>query len=150
MYQIIKEPPPPAVRPPTSPIVVTEGGPKGGSQKQKKKFSFAGFLFKTAFWASVVYGGTLFVATKNDKVMDFIIDKQPPYYEELLNVIEHRSIEDLKRQLRDTQHKISKILILDFHPRPRLMNLSTTRIGDREVKTCIEETEEEIGNQHWY
>ena len=134
--------PPPAVRPPTSPIIVTEGGPKGGSQKQKKKFSFAGFLFKTAFWASVVYGGTLFVATKNDKVMDFIIDKQPPYYEELLNVIEHGSIEDLKRQLRDTQHKISNF---DFKlPSKAKIDEFTHELESR-GENLIEETKRKLG-----
>ncbi|CUM49310.1 unnamed protein product [Debaryomyces fabryi] len=137
---------PPPVKVPTTPVVVVEGGNKGGNkggnQGQKKKFSLTGLLFKTAFWASVVYGGTLFVATKNDKVMDFIIDKQPPYYEELLNVIEHGSIEDLKKQLKGAQQKISDF---DFKfPSKAKIDEFTHELESR-GENLIEETKKKLG-----
>lgn len=66
-------------------------------QENKKKFSFAGFLFKTAAFTSIAYGATLYAATKSDTVMDFVIDKQLPYYEELIHFIEHGSIDDLEK-----------------------------------------------------
>lgn len=141
---------PPPVKVPTTPVVAVEsgnkggnqGGNKGGNQGQKKKFSLAGLLFKTAFWTSVVYGGTLFVATKNDKVMDFIIDKQPPYYEELLNVIEHGSIEDLKQQLKVAQQKISDF---DFKlPSKAKIDEFTQELESR-GENLIEETKKKLG-----
>ncbi|KAF3989508.1 hypothetical protein FT663_01752 [Candidozyma haemuli var. vulneris] len=67
--------------------------------KKKKKFSFTGFLFKTLLFTSVVYGATLYVATKNDKVMDFVIDQNLPYSEELIELIETGSIEELQKSL---------------------------------------------------
>lgn len=79
------------------------------SKKNKKKFSLFGFLFKTTLYASVLYGALLFAATKNDKVMDFVIDNQLPYYEELLDVIEHGTIEDVKDTISDIQDRIANI-----------------------------------------
>ena len=38
----------------------------------------------------------LYAATKNDKVMDFVIDKQLPFHEELIDLIENGSTEDLQ------------------------------------------------------
>lgn len=66
---------------------------------KKKKFSFTGFLFKTLLVTSVVYGATLYVATKNDKVQDFVIDNGFPYSEELIEWIETGSSRDLQRSL---------------------------------------------------
>lgn len=70
---------------------------KQEEKKQKKKFSFTGFLFKSAALTSVLYGTTLYVATKNDTVMDFVIDKQLPYYEQIIHFIEHGSFDDLEK-----------------------------------------------------
>lgn len=64
--------------------------------KGKKSFSLFGFLFKTIFASAVLYGGTMYAATKSETVMDFVIDKQLPYYEELIHLIENGSVEDLQ------------------------------------------------------
>lgn len=101
------EPGVPVVKAPAPAVVKVEPSSNGGYKKNKKKFSFSGFLFKTALLTSVVYGGTLFVATKNDDVMDFIIDKQPPYYEELLNVMENTTAEDVKNKFSELQNQIA-------------------------------------------
>ncbi|GEQ70274.1 hypothetical protein JCM33374_g3950 [Metschnikowia sp. JCM 33374] len=74
---------------------------------KKKAFSLFGLLWKTALLASVVYGSTLYVATKNEKVMDFVIDKQLPYYEELVDVIENGSVEDLKKTWAKLSSKVA-------------------------------------------
>lgn len=97
------------VTPPAKPVVVktTTEPPQevkekvqenNQNPKNKKKFSFTGFLFKTFLLASTVYGATLYAATKSDTVMDFVIDKQLPYYEELIDIIENGSIEDLQKK----------------------------------------------------
>lgn len=64
--------------------------------KGKKSFSLFGFLFKTIFASAVLYGGTMYAATKSETVMDFVIDKQLPYYEELIHLIENGSIQDIQ------------------------------------------------------
>lgn len=89
--------------PPVSPEVKEEAKrineiPEEPTPK-KKKFSLTGFLLKTILLTSVVYGATLFAATKNDKVMDFVIDKDLPYYEELIDFIETGSTAELQRSL---------------------------------------------------
>lgn len=96
---VIKSTPPPVVikAPPPPPPVIVE--PTSAKNDKKKKFSLFKLLFRTALLTSVVYGGTLYVATKNDKVMDFVIDQQLPYYEELLDIIEKGSFEDLKNKV---------------------------------------------------
>lgn len=96
---VIKSTPPPVVikAPPPPPPVIVE--PSSAKNDKKKKFSLFKLLFRTALLTSVVYGGTLYVATKNDKVMDFVIDQQLPYYEELLDIIEKGSFEDLKNKV---------------------------------------------------
>lgn len=97
---VIKSTPPPVVikaPPPPPPVIVESSSAK--NDKKKKKFSLFKLLFRTALLSSVVYGGTLYVATKNDKVMDFVIDQQLPYYEELLDIIEKGSFEDLKNKV---------------------------------------------------
>lgn len=99
----------PAVPPTTKPVVVkvTPVPPQDVKEKvqennenpkNKKKFSFTGFLFKTVLLASTLYGATLYAATKSDTVMDFVIDKQLPYYEDLIDIIENGSVEDLKKK----------------------------------------------------
>lgn len=89
----------------------TNGGTNnsGGQGRSKKRFSLFGFLFKTSLVASVVYGGVLFAATKNEDLMDFIIDKQPPYYEELLNVIENGSFEGFEERFDELKEKFQKL-----------------------------------------
>lgn len=67
--------------------------------KKKKGFSFTKFLIQATLASSIAYGGTLYAATKNEKVMDFVIDNQLPYYEELLDVLEADSLEELKNKL---------------------------------------------------
>lgn len=62
----------------------------------KKGFSFGKFLFYSTSLTLVAYGGVLYAALKNDDVMDFVIDKQLPFYEEGLDLIEKGSIEDIK------------------------------------------------------
>lgn len=93
---------------PPQPVVVKSASPPievkekvqelNENPKKKKKFSFTGFLFKTALVASTLYGATMYAATKSDTVMDFVIDKQLPYYEELIDLIENGSVEDAKKK----------------------------------------------------
>lgn len=93
--------------PPTTPIAnlnlptPNNGGNNNGKndQKKKKKFSLFGFLFNTALIGSVVYGSTLYVATKNDKVMDFVIDQQLPYSDDIIEFFEKGSLEEIKEYL---------------------------------------------------
>ncbi|CCE86204.1 Piso0_005861 [Millerozyma farinosa CBS 7064] len=79
-----------------------------GKQNHKKGWSITGLLFRTALVGTVLYGGTLYVATKNDKILDFVIDKQPPYYEELLNFIENFSVEEVKTTAEKFRDSISQ------------------------------------------
>lgn len=92
---------PPAIRDVTPP-----SGPSGSDPKPKKKFLFTGFLFKTFLATSVIYGGVLFAATKNDTVMDFVIEYDLPLYEGLLDVIEHGSFEELKKRVDSISGKL--------------------------------------------
>lgn len=62
----------------------------------KKRFSFTKFLFQTTVVGSIAYGTTLYVATKNEKVMDMVIDYQPPLYEEILRMIETGSVDEIR------------------------------------------------------
>lgn len=71
--------------------------PQRNTQKSKKKFSFGWFLFKSAAFTTALYGATLYAATKNETVMDFVIDKQLPYYEEIIHLIENGSVDELKQ-----------------------------------------------------
>lgn len=99
--QTPKPPRPPVTKVTPPPDAVKEIVKEHNIQQVKKKFSLTGFLFKTALAVTVAYGSTLYVATKNDKVMDFVIDKQLPYHEELIDLIENASIDDLKRNWQD-------------------------------------------------
>ncbi|ABN65250.2 mitochondrial inner membrane protein [Scheffersomyces stipitis CBS 6054] len=81
---------------------VSETGKSSQGQDQKhenyqnhQQSSLAGIVIKSALFATVVYGATMFIATKNDKVMDFVIDQQIPYYEETIDLIENGSYDDL-------------------------------------------------------
>lgn len=98
----------PLVTPPSiEPIPITEEIVI--EEKPKKKFSLFGFLFKSTLLLAAVYGGTLYVATKNDKVMDFVVDNQLPYHEELLDVIENTTKEDLEDAWYNLKGKASNV-----------------------------------------
>lgn len=101
------KPPVPSTIPPVPPVKPPV--PFAGKEEPKKgkKFSFAGFLFKAVLYSSILYGATLYVATKSDTVMDFVIDKQLPYHEELIELIEKGSLDDLKRVWEKTTEKFS-------------------------------------------
>lgn len=84
--------------------------------KPNKKFSLVGFLLKTFFASAILYGGTMYAATKSEAVMDFVIDKQLPYYEEIIHLIENGTIEDLKgnwsamtSSVENTKDKLGKL-----------------------------------------
>lgn len=144
--------PPVVVTPPTSKPVVVKPVPvppkdvkekvkeNNENPKNKKKFSFSGFLFKTALLASTLYGATLFVATKNDTVMDFVIDKQLPYYEELIDVIENGSIENLK-------NKWDSLFSGVHIPSRKDIDDLTSKI-EQQGEHLIEETKKKFGGSH--
>lgn len=73
----------------------------------KKKFSWFGFLFKTGLLVGTVYGGTLYVATKNDKVMDFVVDQKLPYHEELIDIIETTTWQDVTDSFDSIKNKLT-------------------------------------------
>lgn len=77
--------------------------------KNKKKFSFTKLLFNTALLGGLAYGGTMFAATKNDKVMDFVIDQQLPYYEEIIDIFENGSVDDLQAYFTSLKEKVTKL-----------------------------------------
>lgn len=81
---------------PTTPVVEKVVQNNKEEANGKKGFSLFGFLFKTLLASAVLYGGTMYVATKSETVMDFVIDKQLPYYEELIHLIENGSVKDLQ------------------------------------------------------
>ncbi|KAK6456592.1 mitochondrial inner membrane protein [Scheffersomyces xylosifermentans] len=86
--------------PPPPPIVYsTEESYEYG--EKKKGFSFTKLILNATLLASAAYGGTLYAATKNDKVMDYVIDKDLPYYEEIIDFIEHGSITDITGAIQD-------------------------------------------------
>lgn len=82
---------------PTIPVVEKVVENNEHEAKAKKPFSLFGFLFKTILASAVLYGGTMYAATKSETVMDFVIDKQLPYYEELINLIENGSVDDIQK-----------------------------------------------------
>ncbi|EGW34322.1 uncharacterized protein SPAPADRAFT_59737 [Spathaspora passalidarum NRRL Y-27907] len=77
--------------------------------KKQKKFSLIGALIKLTLLAGTVYGGTLYVATKNDKVMDFVVEQQLPYHEELLEYIDNFDIDDIKKSYDTLINKINGV-----------------------------------------
>lgn len=80
----------------------------------KNKSPIFGFLLKAIFLSSLVYGGTMFVASKNERVMDFVIDYDLPYHDEIINVIENGSFDDLKKTWQTLSSKLSKEEIKEF------------------------------------
>lgn len=98
--------PPAAPKANVTPLVVPvapKSTPPPPPPPKKKRTSLTGLLLKTFLLLSTVYGGTLYVATKNDTVLDFVIDKQLPYHEELLDLIEKGSIEDIQKKISELQ-----------------------------------------------
>lgn len=100
----------------TKPPDPSKGGENGQgykNPKDEKGFSVLGVFFKTIWASAVIYGGTIYAATKNDKVMDFVIDNQLPFYEELIDLIEHGFMLDLKSDwtssMGNTKHKFEKL-----------------------------------------
>ncbi|KAI5948842.1 MIC60 [Candida theae] len=87
-------PTPPSITPIETKVVPPPPPPP--TVKKAKKFSLFGFLFKTSLLALVVYGGTMYLATKNDDVMDFVVDHEIPFHEETIDFIENGSYEDLE------------------------------------------------------
>ena len=76
----------------------TEEASRGGP-KSKKGFSLFGFLFKGTIFATALYGGVLYLATKDDRLLDYVIEHEPPMYEELLELIENGSTKGLEEKL---------------------------------------------------
>ncbi|CUM68132.1 uncharacterized protein PRCAT00005849001 [Priceomyces carsonii] len=93
----------PIPKPPTTPILKEDIKTNTG----KKRTSFIGILFRTLLVGTVAYGGTLYVATKNDKVMDFVIDNQLPYHEEIFDFFEHTTTDDVKNKFNDLKEYAS-------------------------------------------
>ena len=87
-------PSPPSITPIETKVVPPPPPPP--TVKKGKKFSLFGFLFKTSILAVIVYGGTMYLATKNDDVMDFVVDHEIPYHEEAIDFIENGSYDDLE------------------------------------------------------
>lgn len=107
----VSPPPPPPVykgdAPPPPPKLVSPPPPKSQQPPKKKKFSLFGFLFKLALLAGGVYGITLYAATKNDKVMDFVIDNDLPYHDQLIDFIETTSADDLKHYAQQAKDRLA-------------------------------------------
>lgn len=87
-------PTPPSITPIDTKVVPPPPPPP--KVKKTKRFSLFGFLFKTSLLAVIVYGGTMYLATKNDDVMDFVVDHEIPYHEEAIDFIENGSYDDLE------------------------------------------------------
>lgn len=101
------------------------------NKPKTKKFSFTKFIFKYGFLAAVVYGGVLYVATKNDTVMDFVIDQQLPYYEPIIDLIEHGTIEDLQHRIEDYVDNIKNFsLSSQFSRGEQIFKDTKTKLGN--------------------
>ncbi|KAK6199159.1 mitochondrial inner membrane protein [Scheffersomyces amazonensis] len=79
--------------------------------EKEKGFSIFKLLFNVTLFGTVAYGGTLYAATKNEKVLDFVIDRQLPYYEEIIDFIEKGSVEDIKSGFESLQSKLFSIKV---------------------------------------
>ncbi|ODV77908.1 formation of crista junctions protein 1 [Suhomyces tanzawaensis NRRL Y-17324] len=105
------------------------------------KTSWTKFLFRTTLITSILYVGTLYAATKNDDLMDFVIDKNPPYYEEILDLIENGSVDDLKKKLEGLQSKISNLEL----PSKDKIDQITHKL-EKSGEDLIKETKEKIAS----
>lgn len=81
-----------------------------GTEPKKGRSSIFGLLFRSLLAASVVYGGTLYVATKNDKVLDFVLDNELPYHDELMDFMENASLATLQSNLNQMGRSSSEVL----------------------------------------
>ncbi|EMG48661.1 MIC60 MICOS complex subunit MIC60 [Candida maltosa Xu316] len=109
---------------------------------KKKRFSLFGFLFKTTLLAALIYGGTLYTATKNDQVMDFVIDNQLPYHEELIDLIENGSIEDLQQAWEELKGKFTDVKLPSKEDIEELTEKLETRGED-----FLKETKKKLGQR---
>ncbi|EGV61736.1 hypothetical protein CANTEDRAFT_131238 [Yamadazyma tenuis ATCC 10573] len=91
----------PVTTPVPKPVIITK------PSIPPPKFSIPSFLFKIVLAGGVVYGGTMYAATKSDTVMDFVIDQQLPYYEEIIDIYEKGSIDDVKDYFAGLGKKVS-------------------------------------------
>lgn len=138
---VSRPPPPPPVKtvvPPVPPIVP----PAPIKSAPKKKRTFTGFLFKTLLLASVLYGTTLYVATKNDKVMDIVIDNDLPYSEVIIDFIEKGSIDDIYDKFDEIK---SKLLKIELKSSSKIGEL-TSKI-EQKTEDLVAETKRKFGNQ---
>lgn len=126
----------PAVVPPAKPVVPVK--PVVVPPK-KKGFSLFGLLWRSVLVLSVAYGGTLYAATKNEKVMDFVIDKQLPYYEELIDAIENGSVDDVQAFWK----KLTSSVPL---PSKNKIEELTTKL-EKQGEHLIEETKKKLAHQ---
>lgn len=138
---------PKVVSPPVPPPVKPQGSeippPPPPPPPKAKRFSLFGFLFKTTLLATVVYGGTLYAATKNDKVMDFVIDKQLPFHEELIDLIENGSTEDLQEAWEQLKNKFTDVKL----PTKDDIDELTQKLEHR-GEDIIKETKKKIASTH--
>lgn len=102
-------------------------------QVPPKKFSLFGFLWKTALASSVIYLGTLYTATKNDRVMDFVINNQLPYHDEIIDLMENGSKVDLE----EAWLKVTSVFT------PKKIGELTTKLEQR-GEHLIEETKKKL------
>ncbi|KAI5967687.1 MIC60 [Candida margitis] len=100
-------PTPPSINPIKTEVVPPPPPPP--PMKKAKRFSLFGFLFKTSLLAVFVYGGTMYLATKNDDVMDFVVDHQIPYHEETIDFIENGSFDDLEELWYSIKGKFTEV-----------------------------------------
>lgn len=106
----VTPPPPPPVYKGDAPAPLPKKvspPPPPRTEAKPKKFSLWGFLFKTALLAGGAYGLTLYAATKNDKVMDFVIDNDLPYHDQLIDFIETTSADDLKQYAEELKESVA-------------------------------------------
>lgn len=132
--KVVSKPPPP---PPVKTIVPP---PPSKAEPPKKKRTFTGFLFKTLLLASFLYGTTLYVATKNDKVMDFVIDQELPYSDEIIDFIEKGSFEDIKNKFDEIK---SKLLNMEQQSSHKFGEL-TTKL-EQKTEVLVAETKKKFG-----
>lgn len=111
--------------------------------KPKKKFLFTKFLFRTTVVGVVAYGGTLYAATKNEKVMDFVIDYQPPFYEEILRMIETGSADELREAWDLLYHRVAN---LDLQSSRSKIDQLATDLESRGGQ-LIQETRKRLGHE---
>lgn len=109
------------VTPPPVPPVVKQQPKSTPPPKPKKKFSLFGFLLKTALIGGTAYGATLWVATKNPKVMDFVVENDLPFSEELIDYIETTHWQDIVDLFYNTRNQLGNIEL------PTLENIQDIR-----------------------